>query len=61
MIEFSRAGFEDFNQANKTLTLENVRFYGYRVKINGVEWMNTSSPAFKEAWDKAILWRELQR
>ena len=61
VIEFSREGFDDFNPANKALTLSRVIFYGFRVKINGVEWMDTSSEAFKEAWDKAILWRKLQQ
>jgi len=61
MIEFSREDFNDFNQANKSLTLSRVIFYGYRVKIDGVEWIDSSSPAFAEAWNKAIVWRELQR
>ena len=61
MIEFSRSEIEDFNPAGRALTLERARFYEYRVRINGIEWKDTSTKEFKEAWNKDILWRELQR
>ena len=58
MIEFTRAEFEDWRVANNALTLDLVRFYEYRCRIDGVEY-DTSSKDFKEAFNKEKMWERL--
>jgi len=60
VVEYKRDGsIEPWRYANDVLTPEKARFYGFAVRIDGVE-HDTYTAEFEIAFNKATMWNKLK-